>query len=48
MKPKRLLVDIDKEFHGELKARAAKIGISLKEYVIKLLVAGIIEENKDK
>lgn len=44
MKPKRLLIDVDKQFHTDLKSLASQKGISLKEYVTKLIILGLHEE----
>jgi len=43
---KRLLININEEFHADIKSRAAKKRISLTTYVLEALAKVILDEQK--
>lgn len=43
---KRLLINLLPKFHAEIKWRAAKMGLSMKDYVIEALIEKINREEK--
>lgn len=44
--PKRLVVEILDELHGQIKIHAAKRGISMRVWVNRALIRAVIEEEK--
>jgi len=41
---KRLVINIDEEFHAELKAKAARKKLTITEYVMRHLIRGMLQE----
>jgi len=45
---KRLLIDVDEEYHQEVKVRAAKAKQSIREWVFQAIVERVIKENEEE
>lgn len=45
---KRLLLDVHSQLHADIKSRAAREGKSIKQFIIELLIAHLMNKQDNK